>query len=813
MDTRKASVYLDLASTGQIVDLQKLVGSDGCIDSCDIAGKSALWLAIERGNSVAVEILLKAGALVNKTYQSRQTPLMLAVDRGRTEYIQVMLEAGATVDNVDSFGESALMIACERGNIEILQKLVTAGANLHLRDIRGKTGLMIAVENNSCECLKYLIAAGAKIDIKDFQGNSPLMTAVYQNCATCIQTLVQAGASVNELQRYGKTILMIAVERGSNVLQLLIENGASLDATDNRLKTATMYAASMGHVSSLDQLVQAGANLNLIDEQGQTALMMAAEAGHASCIECLMKGGARQEIQDAIGRTALMLAASQRHHECLQVLLSSADSCKNLQCRNGKTALIYAVEAISNTLLSCLSMSEVTQKLVGEVGSRDFMKTLDPSIKCVQILLKAGASPAICDKSDMSPLMYAARGDKSANCFQDLLDAGADIHMLDRSGLTALGHAACCQNVEFIKRLIEAGASVNTCTPAGETPLLSLAKKPDSSNACDGIAYLLDHNADVNVQDPKGMTPLMWAAKFPTGKNAMSLLINHGADINMMDGFGFSALHHTLGQHNELLINARFLLDSGANPNLRTAEGKTTVSLTVRDRNHTFLDLLLEYNADLCMDWADFCHLVQSGDKKMLQYMVLHGLFPSSPVSRQGKLDNWTSVLTTMLNSRSLAMAKFLFAVGYLNNSDVICRRFNLTQLSIFKIPGQVSCLRRIAQPQTSVTTFLNSAFSQPWPLVKLCFVAVSTNMGSSPGREDRVRRSGLPDRLQRMILFQEPISKLCVSHWDSIPLCFNPDDYEKLPKPRPLLFYWPFGRDITRCDCNECSQAGFKFV
>ena len=65
-------------------------------DAADASGGSALIWAVARNNGVIVNILLDAGADVNKADQGGMTPLKLAIDKGRDEIAVTLKAAGAT---------------------------------------------------------------------------------------------------------------------------------------------------------------------------------------------------------------------------------------------------------------------------------------------------------------------------------------------------------------------------------------------------------------------------------------------------------------------------------------------------------------------------------------------------------------------------------------------------------------------------------------------------------------------------------------------------------------------------------------------
>lgn len=73
------------------------------------------------------------------------------------------------------------------------------------------------------------------------------------------------------------------------LVQLLIDAGSDLDATDNRQQTPLHLAAEHAWQDIAEMLLVAGVNLNLRDKQGKTALAVAARSNHVSLVDMIIK--------------------------------------------------------------------------------------------------------------------------------------------------------------------------------------------------------------------------------------------------------------------------------------------------------------------------------------------------------------------------------------------------------------------------------------------------------------------------------------------------------------------------------------------
>jgi ankyrin repeat protein len=74
-----------------------------------------------------------------------------------------------------------------------------------------------------------------------------------------------------------------------DILQLLLNHGASVNAVTNHGYTPFHHAARVGHVDILQLLLNHGASVNAVDKYGETPLHHAARESHVKCVKvCLV---------------------------------------------------------------------------------------------------------------------------------------------------------------------------------------------------------------------------------------------------------------------------------------------------------------------------------------------------------------------------------------------------------------------------------------------------------------------------------------------------------------------------------------------
>jgi ankyrin repeat protein len=126
-----------------------------------------------------------------------------------------------------------------------------------------------------------------------------------------IKQLIKEGKDINEKNKFEKTPLMLAIEKHNiGLVKLLLIAGANPNIKDNSGKAA-LYKAVVTQVSEqnldlLNLLINYKADVNAQSNIGTTPLMMAVEEPNLPVIQLLLKAGADPNIKDNDGNTALM---------------------------------------------------------------------------------------------------------------------------------------------------------------------------------------------------------------------------------------------------------------------------------------------------------------------------------------------------------------------------------------------------------------------------------------------------------------------------------------------------------------------------
>ena len=225
----------------------------------DVNRTYPLHIAIASGYTKIVELLLNYGARYDKPGNYDLTPLFLAVAaENGLQSIKLMIEHSADVETKTKNGMTLLHAAVDQSRFDIVQYLVeTAGANIETRDNNGQTPLFYAVLLADKRTTTYLIQKGANVNASDNNQCRPIhLTSNIE----VLKLLIENKADINAKDSSGQTALIIAAKFGNlPVAVLLVENGADIDAKDNSSKTALMYAKEGNRKSIINYLISAGA--------------------------------------------------------------------------------------------------------------------------------------------------------------------------------------------------------------------------------------------------------------------------------------------------------------------------------------------------------------------------------------------------------------------------------------------------------------------------------------------------------------------------------------------------------------------------
>lgn len=167
-----------------------------------------------------------------------------------------------------------------------VKKLLVRGFDANTINPAGQTGLHLALQEPSPKTASILIG-WQKTDVNKLnaQGESPLMLAAIKGQADLAAELIAKKADVNKT---GWTPLHYAASAGQvEVITLLLENSAYIDAESPNRTTPLMMAARYGSIDSVKLLLDQDADPELKNQQGLTALNFAEQGKRPDAVEAI----------------------------------------------------------------------------------------------------------------------------------------------------------------------------------------------------------------------------------------------------------------------------------------------------------------------------------------------------------------------------------------------------------------------------------------------------------------------------------------------------------------------------------------------
>jgi ankyrin repeat protein len=463
---------------------------------------SPLCSAAELGDKELVGILIEAGADPAIVVKNRLSPLAGAVAGGNREIVEMFLDLGADVNGApgdsDDTGKrtTPLIVAAWHKNTELAELLIMKGADVNYGS--GWNALFAALAADDTKMIELLVKHGANLEAKGNEDMTPLILAASKGNFAASELLLKLGSDPNAKDRWGGTALHRACSHraSAELIELLLKNGAKVDAVTDYGYTPLMNCCSSGDIRIARLLISSGADVNHSTD-GASPLSMALRSNREDIAKMLEEQGAKLTDQGAL------------------FIISH---------RNGAIPKASDIE-----LLSRFDRVDFSTPSGNAVWRRAVMSLV---VEYAKLLMKKGADPSSVDPRKR-PMIFLALDEEFASREVAKLFPGADY--------STPGDLTPMETWEYHKRfqdkmiitLLEAGADPDAKGPRNET-LLHIGAQ---TGRTDLMKALFRADADVNADDGFGSTPLHWAVKAKKVE-AVELLLQNGADPALKDKQG-----------------------------------------------------------------------------------------------------------------------------------------------------------------------------------------------------------------------------------------------------------------------------------
>ena len=176
--------------------------------------------------------------------------------------------------------------AISQDDARTVQALLQRGFDPNTLDPKKSHGLFLALSEPSPKVAQILIKA-PKIDLNPMSadGETPLMMAVFKGLNELAIQMIEQGADVNQP---GWTALHYAATAGNvQLIKILLDKHAYIDAESPNKTTPLMMAAHYGTPGAVKLLLEEGADVSLKNDLGLTAIDFAQQANKQDSVDVI----------------------------------------------------------------------------------------------------------------------------------------------------------------------------------------------------------------------------------------------------------------------------------------------------------------------------------------------------------------------------------------------------------------------------------------------------------------------------------------------------------------------------------------------
>lgn len=236
--------------------------------------------------------------------------LISAIDKKKFDKALEALNEESTIRLDQESLDHALWAAACFPSIPLMEALLERGANVDAVR-KEKNVLWNAVNADNEDVVRFLLSKKVNLKIDHLSHNAlPLRAALKLRSSSMMSLLARNGAPINAEYQVSSTlrlnILQEAItQKQDSIAQILLDNGATVDACSPSRGTALMIALSIGREAIAKILIQAGADVNATrSASGSCTYTNPVEAailgGKASLLELVFRAGAVTNMTQAM---------------------------------------------------------------------------------------------------------------------------------------------------------------------------------------------------------------------------------------------------------------------------------------------------------------------------------------------------------------------------------------------------------------------------------------------------------------------------------------------------------------------------------
>ena len=411
--------------------------------------------AARDGDIKAIKQHITEGADVNALH-FEMPPLTWAVTMGQTEAAELLLQHGADVNGRNKDGNTALHLAVFLGRAETAELLLKNGAEVNAKNDKGET--LVDLLQAPWEITR-LLSGFLGVELEQIQveaGKAKIRELLGVDAKLGAETLPNAQNNSTDVWSAARTGDLKAIKR-------YIEEGGDVNALDNGFQLSAMsWGALHGQTEIVQLLIENGAEVNIKSGDGATPLHSAAFFGRTDVAKLLLENGADIKARNNDGATSVDLLYVDWEITAFIGGLVGVDTGKEeiaaMKTGRGEIAKLFGLEGTFDKAGTSPAQNLSAAAFTGDLTA-------------MKKALADGADPNTKDPQSGSTVLSIAALMGHTKVVALLLEHGADINARSRDGGTALHSAAFLGRVETVKFLLDKGADSSLRSNIGGTAL------------------------------------------------------------------------------------------------------------------------------------------------------------------------------------------------------------------------------------------------------------------------------------------------------------------------------------------------------
>ncbi|XP_019767011.1 protein phosphatase 1 regulatory subunit 12A isoform X6 [Dendroctonus ponderosae] len=229
---------------------------------------------------------------------------LAACAAGDKEEVLKLLEKGADINTANVDGLTALHQACIDDNLDMVEFLVEQGADVNRGDNEGWTPLHATASCGFKYIAKYLIEKGADVAAVNNDGELALDIAECQRMTDLLRDEIRKRGIDCDAARNDEEIAMLR-----DAKEWLATKSSLVNEPHPKTGASALHvAAAKGYVNVMQVLLQCGADIDAQDTDGWSPIHAAAHWGQEEACRLLVEHLADLDAKNYVGQTAFDLA-------------------------------------------------------------------------------------------------------------------------------------------------------------------------------------------------------------------------------------------------------------------------------------------------------------------------------------------------------------------------------------------------------------------------------------------------------------------------------------------------------------------------